>query len=539
MRFEPRVERPASLTIGWTAGLILAAAYVLTLGLLSPLTLQDYPAHLANAVALSDLVFHGGARFGEIFSFHFLFVPYFLGDLGFAVMVEAFGPKAGGAAWLTIVLLSVPCALIVFMRITGVISERRPLVFILSLYLATDWFFLMGFLSFRLGIAVTIVNLALMTLLRNRWSTRAFVAYAVLVVLGYLVHLTTLAFLGVAVGVSGLLRLWRRTSDVRTEALLVAPIATMCAWHFGVAVGYTLPGDPIENPYVWGTLFGKLIRLNYEFVRFDIRRDVPMMIGLAACMLMSAGRVRLRDLRESAVLEMLVLALAFVVVYVALPMGYSEAWYVDVRALALVSVSVILACANLPARFSWRRIPGSALATVPAVALVAANLAYLKRELTPDQAWLTQYRAIIASIPVGAHVLPVTTLESQGHISPFRHAHAFITIDREGLMPYAFTADTANPEKYLRYVHKPYAPPEVWYIDRTGGVDWRLVARDYDYLLVQQPFDARRIPLPTIPMARNGSAALLAIDKSAPVPAPNTTSPLLTRIPRVRQEELP
>jgi hypothetical protein len=508
------VWSPITLKLGWTAGVILAAAYVVTLGLLSPVTLQDYPAHLARAVAMADLWFHGGARFGEMFSYHFLFVPYYLGDLGLTVLVEVFGPRLGGGLWLTIVFLSLPCALLFFMRVTHIAAERRVLVFMLSLYLATDWFFLMGFLSFRLGVAVTIVILALVLQLRNRWSTRLFVVYSALVVLGYLVHLTTIAFLAAAIGVSGLLRLRWRTSNVRTETLLLAPVAAMFAWHFGVAVGYNLPGDPIENPYTWGTLYEKFTRLDYEFVRFHRHSDLPMLIAFVACVLLSVGRLRLRDLRESAVLEMLVLATMFVAMYIALPMGYSEAWYVDVRPLALVSVCLILACANLPAGRSWTRVPGVALAIVLAMGLVAGNLSYLKRHLIRDQAWLTQYRAIVAAVPVGAHVLPVYTHAAEGSIAPYLHANSFITIDREGLMPYAFTADTANPEKYVRYVHMPYRPDEGWYCKhRWGIIDWRSVASDYDYVLITKPFESRRIRLPTTTVAENGTAALLAIKK--------------------------
>jgi hypothetical protein len=203
------------------------------------------------------------------------------------------------------------------MRVSGVAIERRAVIFILSLYLATDWFFLMGFLSFRLGIAVTVVNFALATRLRHDWSKRVFLGYSLAVALGYLLHLTTLAFLLPAVGVSGLLRLWRRTSNVRTEALLMAPIAALCAWHFGVAAGYTLPGDPAENPYTWGTIYGKLAALDFEFVRFRLRWDALLGIGLAVCLLLFAGRVRLRDLRQTAVLEMLLLAATFVAIYAA------------------------------------------------------------------------------------------------------------------------------------------------------------------------------------------------------------------------------
>jgi hypothetical protein len=511
---RPSLWPSITARVGWTAAVILAAAYVVTLGVLSPLPLQDYPAHLASAVIMADLIFHDGIRFGELFNFQFLWVPYLLGDLGLTLFVEVFGPRVGGGLWLTIVFLSLPCALLFFMRVTGIAAERRLLVVLLSLYLSTDWFFLAGFVSFRLGVAITILNFALVIVLRNRWSMPLFVSYSALVVAGYLLHLTTIAFLAPAIGISGLLRLWRRTTNVRTEVVVAAPLIALYAWHFGVALGYNLPGESVENPYTWGTWYGKFVGLNYEFVRFNDHADLPMLMAFGLCVLMGAGRVRLHDLRQPAVFEMLALAVTFVAIYVALPMGYSEAWYVDVRALALISVFLILACANLPAGRSRICTRGTVLAIGLATVLAATNLIYLKVHLTKAHVWLMQYRAIIAALPVGAHVFPIYTQGSEGNLQPVFHASSFITIDRWGLMPYEFTADTANPEKYLHYVHKPYSSPETWYVNQQWrSVDWRSVASDYDYVLITKPFERGHIPLWTNTVAENAVAALLAIAK--------------------------
>src|SRR5581483_9662102 len=137
--------------------------------------------------------------------------------------------------------------------------------------------------------------------------------------------------------------------------------------------------------------YGKFVGLAFEFVRFRWRWDSVMGVGLAVCLLLCTGRVKLRDLRDSTVVEMTLLAATFIAIYVILPMGYSEAWYVDVRALALASLFVILACANLPITSVWARVSGPALATTLATALVAANLFYLEHHLARGQEWLAQY----------------------------------------------------------------------------------------------------------------------------------------------------
>ena len=68
--------------------------------------------------------------------------------------------------------------------------------------------------------------------------------------------------------------------------------------------------------------------------------------------------------------------------------------------------------------------------------------------------------------------------------------------------------------KYFRYVNLPYDPPEDWYgeIPRPA-VDWRAVARDYDFVLITKPFDPTVLGLPTRPLTENATATLLQIEK--------------------------
>jgi len=503
------------LQIGWIAGLGVALAYCLTLALISPLPLQDFPAHLARAVAMADLMFHDGMRFGGMFQYHFLFAPYVLGDLGLSALVELFGLRIGSGIWIALVVASLPAALLFFLWTLRASTHDRLLVFVLSLYLATDWFFVMGFLSFRLCVALTIATLGVLKLLREQWSVRLYILYAALIALSYLTHLAALAFLTVAVLVVSALALRSGTSRIQREALLFAPLAALLVWHFVITGGYDRPDDPIENPYTWGSAYEKVTRLGTAFLRFDGLRDLVLAEVFGACVLIRIERGRLRDLSSPAVQEMLALAAAFLAMYVALPMQYSEAWAIDVRPLALVSVFLLVACTCLPPRRTWRGGRGAAVAVVLALALAVANLTYLSRHLQRDQAWLSQYREVVARLPEGGRVLPVYTLNLEGVVSPFVHANGFITIDRAGLIPYAFSGDTANPQKYFRYVRRPYRPDELWYVDHAADpVDWPQVLRDYDYLLVTRPYDASRIKVPARVLAQNEAAALLVISRA-------------------------
>jgi hypothetical protein len=496
-------------------GAIVVAAYVAVFVHYSPaLPLQDFPNHLARAVVMADLIFHQGAGFGEVFQYRFLAVPYVLGDLMLASAVELLGVTGATALWSALVLLSLPAALLFYLRVNRAPANGRALAFLLSMYLSTDWFFIMGFLEFRLAVAVTLVSLALAELLRRCWSAGIYVVYSVVVVLGYLIHFTSIVFVVAALGVSALLKLRLRTTSLRREIAVLAPVGAVLAWHFGVAVGYRVPSDIPSEILDWGTVSGKIEGLVAPFVRFSMPADFLMVLVLAACVLWPARRDFTRTcLLQAAVIEMLVLAATFLVMYFVLPVGYADAWAVDVRALAPATVFLIAACLYLPdaARGS------TAALVLPLAALLAiGNLAYLTKHIADDHAWLGAYRAVVAAVPRSAPVLPIYTHHRQGAVAPFLHAGSFVVIDRGGVIPYLFSGDRGSPMKYFRYVHRRYEPDEEWYtVPQPVPVDWEAVACDYDFLLVMRPFDPGRIRVPTTTVTENGSAALLAIAKQA------------------------
>jgi hypothetical protein len=64
----------------------------------------------------------------------------------------------------------------------------------------------------------------------------------------------------------------------------------------------------------------------------------------------------------------------------------------------------------------------------------------------------------------------------------------------------------------------PYAPDAQWYRwqlkgDPAGAVNWNRVRCDYDFLLITEPFDARYIRVPTVTVASNEAAVLMAVEK--------------------------
>jgi hypothetical protein len=497
---------------------ILALAvlsYIAVLVWFSPLDVQDYPNHLARALIMEDLIFHQGAEFGQTYQFHFLFTPYVLGDLLLATAVHLFGINAAAIIWMLLTFLSLPLSLFAYLRARQTSAEVTILMLLISLYLSTDTFFIMGFTEFRLSIALVFVALALVEILRRQWSAGSYLTFAVIVVSAYLTHLAAVAFIAAAIGSSAVWRALLRKARIGREILLMAPLVSVMLWHVLGAAYYRQPQDQIVDVITWGTVTDKVLNLVWGFIRYNPPQDC-VLLAMFAGFLLFALRDRQGWGREvffrSRVLEPLGYAVVFLGVYFALPYEQAEASYIDVRALALVPLFMVLGLLNLPLRQSGAVARTNFAAIGLAAALALANVVYLAHHFREDDAWMAQYRAVVANIPEHGSVFPVYTATHQRSIYPKLHAAAFAVIERHALIPYLFSGDLGSPMKYFRYAHRPYAPNELWYrASQDSKTDWKQVHESYQYLLIMKPFAPSRIPLKTRTVAENDAAALLAL----------------------------
>jgi hypothetical protein len=569
--------RPARATlvniVGWPAVALLVAGYLVLIARLTSFPFEDFPNHLARAKVLGDLLLHHGARWGGVFAFHWQFVPYLLHDLVLTGLVAALGTTAGGVIFNTLAVLSLPCALLYYLRCNRLSSQARPLVVLVGLYLATDWFFLVGFAAFRLALALLIVCIALTDMLRERWSRRLYGVYVAVVLVGYLEHLTVLVFLAATLAVSATVRLAFRRSSPRLEMRLALPVLALLLLYFGLLAGPHHAASPDVYALDWGTVGSKIHGLQNELFRYGGRTSHPLMLLLAFCLLWPVRRaLRVRRLLAPAVLEQIALAVAFLGVYVVLPGTYSGAAYVDIRALPMITLFILFAVLHLDAgarRDTGRS--GSGLAGAPALAaavvLAAVNLVYVGWHLERDNDWMREYRAVVAQIPRGATVLPIYT-RPHGTYGRLEHADSFVLLDRQALTPYMFAGNLGDPMSYFSYLRPPYAPAEQWYqlqaiwnhspvlTLRSEGqsyswrfrydpdehdwlpavlapVSWGAVACQYPYIIATQPYDPRTIEVPTRIVTANSSAALLAVDRGACHPGSATAPAPLPRLPQV------
>lgn len=268
-------------SVGWPAATLLLAGYLALIARLTSFPFEDFPDHLARAKVLGDLLFHYGAQWGGVFAFHWRPVPYLLHDLILASLVAALGTTAGGLLFNALVLLALPCALLYYIHANRLSSQARPLVVLISLYVATDWFFLVGFAAFRLAVSLLIVCIALADALRERWSARLYGVYLAVLLAGYLEHLTVPAFLAATLAVSGAVRLFFGRSSARREVLLGVPVIVLLGLYFGFLAGPHHAASPDIYSLDWGTVWTKINGLQNEFFRYGGRTHGPLTLLLA------------------------------------------------------------------------------------------------------------------------------------------------------------------------------------------------------------------------------------------------------------------
>lgn len=543
-RFPGAAGREPALALnsklGWTFALVIYAAYLLFFIRLTSFPLQDYPNHIARAVVMADLLFHHGTRFGHLFTVELLPVPYILGDVVLAGAVELFGTVGGAGVFTALVLLSLPCALLFYMSVNRLAPQARLLVFALSLYLSTDWFFLMGFMAFRLAIAALVVTLALADLLRRRWTISLFTIYVCSLVLSYLIHLSWLVFFAVILGVSGAVRWWFGKTSLRREVCLMVPVLALTVWQFGF-VALRGADIPAEYQTEWGGMALKVKALLTEFQAFGGHLAEPLIVMLALCVLWPVRHVFIgRAWMKPVVLEQLAIAAVFLAIYIALPRELKYTAFLDLRALPMMALFIILAVLRMPPDPAARQF-GTNFVLALAMLLAIGNLVYLRFHVGQNDVWMARYRAIVKSVPRGAPVLSIYA-GRQANSMPVLHAGSFVLLDRGGLTPYLFGGDQGDAMVYFRYKHRPYRPAEDWYDAQrvrsslanqdgsrsaartsepsdgasywysTAAPDWRRVVCDYEYLLITVPFNREMIGVATRTIASNGSAVLLRVD---------------------------
>ena len=509
---------PATLFIALVA---LYAAFGLCLG---NAPMQDAPDHLTRAHIMADLLFNHGAQFGDLFALKLSFSPYVAGDILLASLDRCIGTAWACRVWIAGLIALMPLSVWFAVRRQGAGDLAAATAGVLALYVATDQFFILGFTNYLLSVACAFFTLGWFYTAARTGKASAYGCFVLLLLVTYAVHLTALILISIIIAInSAVLILRKKVTLTRAAALMLAPVplllfqvitAPAIAMHTislaELAAQMTsLETYPVTHVAPWREVaFFKIARLGFPAQRFNLSADLVLFAFLIAAALLPILFSWRRAIRVSA--EALLIGCALAAMYLITPPVVGGVFYADVRPLQYALLFLIIAgvlCAELH--------PNVARAQFALALIVAlANLACVAVRMLPQDAAMERYRALTASIPRGAKVLPIDTLPVR-HYRPFLHAGAYATMDHGALTPYIFASDIVPNMPYFEYRKRPsYAPLESWY-PMNRSVSWNEVVQEYQYLLVTVPWTAQKIPISYAVVTQNDVAALLKLQDSA------------------------
>ncbi len=512
-------------TVPGAAVATILCLYICFAFAISNAPLEDMPNHLARVRIIGDLLFDRGLIFGHWFRFHPTFAPYMAGDLLLMGLERCFGEQGAAAVWIAASVLLLPLGIGFALRTQGASRISAFAGVALALYLATDWFFVMGFLNYQLGAASAVFAYGWFIRARQSGGVRDSVVFFSFVLLCYVLHLSSLVFIVAIVGMSLVVSLIRREASIGRTVKLFLPPCILLGAHILSGSDLAFTGHVAnENPSEWGTWFLKLRGLGAPAVRFSPLPETALFAMFLAAALLPVALTPLRSIRDWA--DKWIIAAMFVGFYFVMPTYANKVFLIDVRGLPYALVFLLFGGILSSG-------PRSKLGRVQfAMALLVAcvNLAYLASQLLPLNSAMGRYKAIASEIPPGSVVLPIDTWPTVGRYRPFLHAGSYATSESFVLTPYLFASDENPPMSYFSYVRRDYAPNEYWYsygwyaapagLAASGGAQsggWpegarKEIARRYQYILVTVPWDATRIPVNYQTVRSNDVAALLRVE---------------------------
>ena len=506
--------RAAGLQERWPQGSVWSLAvvsgvsllYLLFLGTLKNFPFSDLPNQLARATIMGDLLFNAGAEYGAQFRLTPAFVPYIGGDLVLAVLTRIFGPEGGGRVWVLATFLSMPAAVWYLLASVRLGHRAWAVATLLSLYFATDWFFVSGMFNYRWALALAIAAYGAFRRYQGSPGVARYALYCLLVVLGYLVHLSAPVLLGTMLAGACAMQLLRRRLAIRVALAGMAPVVAVLAINM-----VTMQPRALGDVFRWRGPVAKLLAAGSSGLRFHAPWESLLFLLVAACLIVvwrqsrGSGRGELAD-------EACGVVAALLVLFAILPVEAGSAYDVDSRAIpALEALLMIAVVARIDARPA-NRPAAAALALASCAAL--ANLAYLQVEVGPQDARLGDYRRVLDTLPAGARFLGINTRPALGRYQPFSHAESLGVLHHQPATANLFGAHNVSFISYFSFRDvPPYAPPVYWALHGSREVNWAAMRADYDFLLVTRPFDHSLVPIAYSTSSENAVAALLKVEK--------------------------
>jgi putative flippase GtrA len=498
--YDPSRLARAQTVFFW--GLVIVVAAYMALGYaLSNSPLQDLPNHLARAHIISQLLYSPAVSSPSLYSLNLSFSPYLLGDLILASLDHFFGATGAARIWIISSIVALPSASYFLLRSLKCPKLNVLTGCVLSLYIATDWPFTMGFMNYQFAMAGALAAYASAIRAINSGRSKFYWLYALLVAATYAMHLSGLVFCIVMVFFSVAEALWQRRIQIsRATVLMGIPLVLLI-----VDRALTSTSTASEYSSGWGTLSTKVLRIVSPGIRFDIIPE--FILFMSFCVIITLPIVFSRRQWVSHGRPLIASAIAFLALYFILPSNTGNIYAVDVRALPYAFLFLAFSGLVCPLTSTLNRSH-----YLLSVGCAAVNLIFLCHYMLPANAAIAEYRKLILKIPVNSSVLPIDTRPAVGRYRPFVHAGSYVSLDDGGLTPYLFAADLNPPMSYFRYANgRPYAPDGFWYSESTDNPDWSTIKLTYQYILITNPWNAARVPLRYDIVGENNVATLLKV----------------------------
>ena len=417
--------------------------------------LLDYPNHLARTFVLSHI--HDSAfTFSKYYQADWKPYPYILWDALMVALQQFLPVERAGKLLLIVNTALLPIAVAWFLWQTNRSEIKLAL---LGCALSYYTLFLWGFTQYQLGVALCFVMLGAWVWYARRPSVLRAAVFATICFATYLAHLVAFAsaaFILVLYELSGLN--WRRLFRL---ACFLAPPSLLFLW--------ARPGLSRQSSIVVRPIMEKLVALKrVPTGGYDATLGNIFLGGLLLCLLVAV--VRNRELRVN--WRWLVAAVGLFLIFLALPNGWGETFDIDVRLvppLCLLSLAVL----RVGRRATWIAV----LATL----LVAVRVFDISTGFRSESVKSAVMNEVIARLPRNARLFPfVNTCQDDDPLDDYYiHYWAYAVIRRGAISPYLFDVPGQTP---MRVAYDAYSPPGYWDHCYNTEPDWKLVARDYDYI---------------------------------------------------------
>jgi hypothetical protein len=395
--------------------------------------LVDYPNHLARVFILSH--YDQNPAFRAVFQRDLRIMPNLGIDLVMTPMLSFVSITTASRLFLaaTILLFALGCH-----QLARAVHCRRSWVALPCAFMVLCSPFMFGFVNYTLGVGAFLCTLAAWLRFRERRSIARYLVVCVSALACFLIHLSTLAFLGVAIGVVVALSvLERRKLEWRhvVDGSVLLPLA--------VAFLVFRPHAGEHSATRWSTPIGKAIGLLTPLRTYDTAVDLALILGWAlvfayAWRAKSSVRIH-RKLFAASV----VLFIGFLVSPQELfsSAGADTRFVLPAFLLAVMSVEL-----TLPRRALIRLVSASLLLCVARL----GALWWAWAQLSDQTAQLVQ---VTDRLPAGASVF-AEQYESGESADARRRSHAFThvvhyaTIRRGAIVSSLFTVPGVQPIRW-------------------------------------------------------------------------------------------